>query len=88
MLATVQAQVIHKVFQPSNVLVDPDSPAQVTGVVDFGDMIKAARIIDVAVASAYHIARLRSRSITCVSSSRDITRYVLCSPASLQSCSI
>ncbi len=49
-------QVIHNDFQPSNVLVEPQDPDHVCGVIDFGDMVRAPRINDLAVAAAYHVA--------------------------------
>lgn len=48
-------QVIHNDFNPHNVLVDPDRPENVTGVIDFGDMVEAPAINDLAVALAYHV---------------------------------
>lgn len=52
----LRSQVIHNDFQPSNVLVDAADPTVVVGVIDFGDMVRAPLINDLAVASAYHIA--------------------------------
>ena len=46
-------QVIHNDLNASNVLVDADDPRHITGIIDFGDMIRAPLVIDVAVASAY-----------------------------------
>lgn len=56
MLPALRAQVIHNDFQPSNVLVDPDEPDVVTGVIDFGDLVQAPLVNDLAVACAYHVA--------------------------------
>ncbi len=44
---------IHNDFHPGNVLVDPASSAYVVGVLDFGDVLYSARVIDVAVAMGY-----------------------------------
>ena len=53
---TLRHQVIHNDLNPHNVLVDPDDPDRITGVIDFGDSVHAPLAIDVAVAAAYHIA--------------------------------
>jgi len=55
-LPGLRAQVIHNDFQPSNVLVDATDPTAVCGIIDFGDMVRAPLINDVAVAGAYHVA--------------------------------
>ena len=52
-LNALRSQVIYNDLNSSNVLVDPDDPVQITGIIDFGDMVKAPLIIDVAVAAAY-----------------------------------
>lgn len=48
-----RAQVIHNDLNPHNLLVNPSSPDEFTGVIDFGDMVLAPRVNEVAVASAY-----------------------------------
>lgn len=55
-LSTLRAQVIHNDLNPHNLLVDPADTAQLTGVIDFGDMVHGALINDVAVAAAYLVA--------------------------------
>lgn len=45
-------QVIHNDLNPGNVLVDPAS-GQLSGVIDFGDIVRSPLVVDVAVASAY-----------------------------------
>jgi hydroxylysine kinase len=52
-LAELPQQVIHNDFHPGNVLVDEQSAAFVTGVIDFGDTIHTARVADLAVAVSY-----------------------------------
>jgi hydroxylysine kinase len=47
------AQVIHNDFNMENILVDPLQPDAITGIIDFGDMVHAPTIFDVAVAAAY-----------------------------------
>lgn len=46
-------QVIHNDFHPANILVDERSPHYVVGVLDFGDVVHAARVSDLGVALAY-----------------------------------
>ncbi|NBE08445.1 phosphotransferase [Paragemmobacter ruber] len=46
-------QVIHGDLNPHNVLGDPARPDQVTGILDFGDMVHAPIVCDLAVAAAY-----------------------------------
>lgn len=52
-LAHAPAQVIHNDLNPHNVVVDEDGA--VSGVIDFGDMVSAPLVCDVAVAAAYHV---------------------------------
>lgn len=52
-LGALRSQVIHNDFNPGNVLVSNSQPVSVAGVIDFGDMIRAPLIIDVAVAVSY-----------------------------------
>ena len=54
-LPTLRAQVINNDFQPWNVLVDGEDFAHVSGVIDFGDMVHAPLIDDLAVACAYQL---------------------------------
>jgi Ser/Thr protein kinase RdoA (MazF antagonist) len=53
---TLPRQVIHNDFNPFNILTDPRDAAVITGIIDFGDMVEAARVNDLAVALAYHLA--------------------------------
>lgn len=52
-LAGLPHQVIHNDFHPGNVLAEPDDPAYVTGIIDFGDVVHSARVVDLAVALSY-----------------------------------
>jgi Ser/Thr protein kinase RdoA (MazF antagonist) len=54
-LPKLRAQVIHNDFNPHNVLVDPDDHERVTGIIDFGDIVHAPLVNDVAVAAAYQV---------------------------------
>ena len=49
-LSTLPRQVIHNDFHPGNVLSDG---SRITGILDFGDVVYTARIVDVAVALCY-----------------------------------
>lgn len=51
-LDTVRSQVIHGDPNPENVLVDT-AARRVSGIIDFGDMVRAPRVFDVAIAAAY-----------------------------------
>lgn len=52
-LDNVRWQVIYNDLNPSNVLVDPQDTSRITGVIDFGDMVRSPLIVDVAVAASY-----------------------------------
>ena len=51
-LPELETQVIHGDFSPFNVVVDPDEPGRITGVIDFGDCVRSAVLFDPAVAMA------------------------------------
>jgi Ser/Thr protein kinase RdoA (MazF antagonist) len=52
-LNQLRSQVIYNDLNSSNVLVDPKNTASITGIIDFGDMVRSPLVIDVAVAAAY-----------------------------------
>ncbi len=52
-LDALPAQAIHGDCNPSNLIVDPSSPDDLAGIVDFGDMNLAPRVAEVAIAAAY-----------------------------------
>lgn len=52
-LADLPRQIVHNDFHPANVLVDARRGTTVTGVLDFGDVVRTARVCDLAVALAY-----------------------------------
>lgn len=54
-LPTLRAQVIHNDANDWNVLVDPDRPDTIAGVIDFGDALHTVLVAEVAVACAYAI---------------------------------
>ena len=53
MLPRLRAQVIHNDMNSHNVVMDPMQPDRVAGLIDFGDMLHAPLVMDVAVACAY-----------------------------------
>lgn len=55
-LASMRSQVIHNDYHLYNVLVDPDHTASITGIIDFGDMLHAPLVGEVATAAAFHMA--------------------------------
>lgn len=52
-LGALPWQVVHADFNPHNLLTDPGH-GEITGILDFGDMVRTARICDLAVAASYH----------------------------------
>ena len=54
-LDTLRTQVIHNDMSLGNVLVDKMDQDQISGVIDFGDLVKSPLIIDLAVAAAYQL---------------------------------
>jgi Ser/Thr protein kinase RdoA (MazF antagonist) len=54
-LAEVRAQVIHNDFHLYNVLVAPADHERIVGVIDFGDMLHAPLVGEVATAAAFHM---------------------------------
>jgi len=51
--ASLRAQVIHSDLNPDNLLVDCRDHDLVAGVIDFGDMVEAPLIVDVAIGASY-----------------------------------
>jgi Ser/Thr protein kinase RdoA (MazF antagonist) len=49
----LRAQVIHNDLNPGNVLVTGGTSSRVAGVIDFGDMVRAPLVVDVAIAASY-----------------------------------
>lgn len=52
-LAGLRQQVVHNDLNHHNVLLDPNNPDRVSGVLDFGDMVKTPLVADLAVAASY-----------------------------------
>ena len=55
-LASLRSQVIHNDYHLYNVLVAPDDQARIVGIIDFGDMVHAPLVGEVATAAAFHAA--------------------------------
>ena len=54
-LDSLRTQVIHNDMNRANVLLDKADPTRITGIIDFGDMVKSPLIIDLAVAASYQL---------------------------------
>ncbi|WP_372921881.1 phosphotransferase [Roseovarius sp.] len=52
-LSHLRRQVVHNDMNHHNILVDPETPDRISGVLDFGDMVNTHLVIDVAVAASY-----------------------------------
>jgi hydroxylysine kinase len=52
LLDTLTSQVVHGDFSPFNVLVDPNRPDYVIGIIDFGDVVRTSVIFDISVTMA------------------------------------
>lgn len=52
-LQQVRHQVIHADYNPHNILMNPSDTDQVSGILDFGDMVYTALVNDVAIAASY-----------------------------------
>lgn len=54
-LSGLRWQVVHNDLNPHNVLVAPDDPDRIAGILDFGDMVRTALVCDLAVAASYQV---------------------------------
>lgn len=55
-LGALRTQVIHNDMHPGNVLMDEAQPDRISGLIDFGDMVKSPLIIDLAISAAYQLS--------------------------------
>jgi len=55
-LDSLRSQVIHNDYHLYNVLVAPDDHARIVGIIDFGDMLHAPLVGEVATGAAFHMA--------------------------------
>ena len=53
----LRKQVIHNDMNPHNIIVDADNPDVLRNILDFGDMVYAPLINEVAVAASYHLGQ-------------------------------
>jgi Ser/Thr protein kinase RdoA (MazF antagonist) len=53
-LLNLRSQVVHADFNPHNILIDVVRPDNVSGILDFGDMVSTQLINDIAIAASYH----------------------------------
>jgi Ser/Thr protein kinase RdoA (MazF antagonist) len=54
-LDSLPRQVVHNDLNSDNIVVDPNNTDDVVGIIDFGDMVRTARVFDVAVGAAYQM---------------------------------
>ena len=78
-LPTLRRQTVHNDFSKSNIIVDHDDPTFVTGIVDFGDMVRTAVVIDVSTALLNQLPRDLTRRTTedIFADARDVLRGYL-----------
>jgi len=55
-LSSLRSQVIHNDFNPHNILMAPNDLTQVSGILDFGDMVETPLVIELAVACSYQVS--------------------------------
>ena len=56
LLDILRTQVIHSDMSLGNVLMDKAEPDKISGLIDFGDIVKSPLIMDLAIASAYQLS--------------------------------
>jgi Ser/Thr protein kinase RdoA (MazF antagonist) len=52
----LRSQVIHADLNRGNILISAAKPEEITGIIDFGDMVHTPLIMDLAIAAAYHLS--------------------------------
>lgn len=55
-LPRLRSQIVHNDLNPHNVVVDPADTDRVSGILDFGDMVRTPLVCDVAIAASYQLA--------------------------------
>ena len=56
LLGQLRSQVIYGDMNLDNVLVEADQPQRISGLIDFGDLVKSPLVMDLAIAAAYQLA--------------------------------
>ena len=56
-LDMLRTQVIHNDMNPDNVLMEKAQPGRISGLIDFGDLVKSPLIFDLAIAAAYQLGK-------------------------------
>lgn len=56
MLNRLRTQVIYNDLNPGNVLLNKTNPQAISGIIDFGDLVKSPLVIDLAIAAAYELS--------------------------------
>jgi Ser/Thr protein kinase RdoA (MazF antagonist) len=56
MLGQLRSQVIYGDMNLDNVLVEANNPQRISGLIDFGDLVKSPLIMDLAIAAAYQLS--------------------------------
>ncbi len=57
-LVEIPVQFIHNDIHHHNLLVSPDDATQITGLIDFGDMMRVPRVVELAVAIAHQLYKI------------------------------
>jgi Ser/Thr protein kinase RdoA (MazF antagonist) len=52
-LAALPDQWIHNDFNLNNLLAEPEQPDRLSGIIDFGDVLRTARVVEIAIAAAH-----------------------------------
>ena len=55
-IGSLRSQIIHADLNRGNILFSASKPIKVTGIIDFGDMVRTSLVMDLAIAAAYHLA--------------------------------
>lgn len=61
-LADLPLHVVHNDLNPHNLLVSPDDPDRIAGILDFGDMVETPRLLDLGIAASYLVDPARPKA--------------------------
>lgn len=76
-ILALPTQVLHNDFNKSNLLVDPDAPSFLTGILDFGDSVRTAIAVDVATALLNQLTAATDAETDIFRDARDVLRGYL-----------